>query len=93
MWKQTCGWCAVIQLSVPQCYVLMGFVSRKMHGFILPEILDHNEERIKLCLLLFTVVSLDSKTKGYRSVIFLSFILQFFTVSGDMGIGNSMLHK
>lgn len=62
-------------------------------NFILSEILGHNGERIKLHLLHFTVVSLDSKTKGYSSVIFLSFILQFFTVTGDMAIGNSMLHK
>lgn len=59
-------------------------------NFILAEILGHNEERIKLCLLLFTVVSLDSKAKGYSSVIFLSFILQFFTVTG--GHGNRKLH-
>lgn len=34
-------------------------------NFILAEIFGHNEERIKLCLLLFTFVSFDSKAEGY----------------------------
>lgn len=46
MWTQTCGWCAVIQLSVPNLYASMGFGSEKMGEFILP-IFGHNEEIIK----------------------------------------------
>lgn len=58
-------------MSVPKLYVSMGFGSEKMGEFILA-IFGHNEEIIiKLCLLLFTVVSLDSKAKGYSLVIFL----------------------
>lgn len=53
----------------------MGFGSEKMGEFILA-IFGPSEEIIKLCLLLFTVVSLDSKAKGYSLVIFLQFILQ-----------------
>lgn len=75
MWTQTYGWCAVIQLSVPKLYASMDFGCEKMGEFILA-VLGHNEEIIKLCSLLFTVVSLDSKAKGYSLVIFLQFILQ-----------------
>lgn len=70
MWIQTCGWCAVIWLSVTKLYASMGFGSEKMGKFIL-SIFGHNEEIIKLCLLFFAVVSLDSKAKRYSSVIFL----------------------
>lgn len=40
-------------------------------NFILTEIFAHNEERIKMHLLLFRVVSLDSKAKRDSSVTFL----------------------
>lgn len=53
----------------------MGFGSEKIGEFILA-LFGHNEEITKLCLLLFTVLSLDSKAKGYNLVIFLQFILQ-----------------
>lgn len=53
----------------------MGFGSEKIGEFILA-IFGRNEEIIKLHLLLFTVLSLDSKAKEYNLVIFLQFILQ-----------------
>lgn len=39
MWNETWSWHAAIQLSVPKCYVLMGFGTEKTGGFILSEIL------------------------------------------------------
>lgn len=75
MWTQTYDWCAVIWLSVPKLCASMGFGSEKIGEFILA-LFGHNEEITKLCLLLFTVLSLDSKAKGYNLVIFLQFILQ-----------------
>lgn len=49
----------------------MGFGSGKMGEFILAIFGCNAEIIIKLCLLLFTVISLDSKAKGYSLVIFL----------------------
>lgn len=76
IWQQTCGWYAVLQISVPKCWVLL--VGSEKNGWlyscrnvILIEIFAHNEERIKMHLLLFRVVSLDSKAKRDGSVTFL----------------------
>lgn len=75
MWTPICGWCAVIWFSVPKLYASMGFDSEKMGEFILA-IFGHNKEIIRLCLLLFMVVSLNSKAERYSSIIFLHFILK-----------------